>query len=322
MIENHFGKPGSGKSYSVMADVILPALKSGCRVLTNIDGANDKTCRLRLGAALGYDPDELEALYIYLSDEDIKGGFCWSQVQAKDVFVIDEAQRYWPGGALKATDPVAFKFFGEHRHYGCTIHCITINPGNYQAPMRSYAEVCHLYKKLGVLGLNSRYTRRDYASAIPSTDSQVGSTTGRYSPEIFTYYKSVSEAGNLVISKQKNILLRPKMLAMFAIILLLAVFSIYRVASHGIFPEQKMLPSAVSSVVPSAPSPLRRSVIPSAPSYVSYTCIPFDTLSLCFIRLSDGSSRFVRSSRLPGGLIYDGGTLYLPGGKTGGRDDD
>ena len=147
MIENHFGKPGSGKSYSVMADVILPALKSGCRVLTNIDGANDKGCRLRLGAALGYDLDELEALYIYLSDEDIKGGFCWSQVQAKDVFVIDEAQRYWPGGALKATDPVAFKFFGEHRHYGCSIHCITINPGNYQAPMRSYAEVCHLYKK-------------------------------------------------------------------------------------------------------------------------------------------------------------------------------
>lgn len=324
MIENHFGKPGSGKSYSVMADVILPALKSGSRVLTNIDGANDKACRLRLGAALGYDPDELETLYIYLNDEDIKGGFCWDRVQAKDVFVIDEAQRYWPGGVLKATDPVAFKFFGEHRHYGCSIHCITINPGNYQVPMRSYAEVCHLYKKLGVLGLNSRYTRRDYASAIPSGDSEVGSITGKYRPEIFTYYKSVSEAGNLVISKQKNILLRPKMLAMFAIIFSLAVFSIYRVASHGIFPEQKMLPSVVSSVASSvpSPSPVRRFASPSVPSYVSYTCIPFDSLSLCFIRLSDGSSRFVRSSRLPGGLIYDGDVAYLPGGKTGGREDE
>lgn len=324
MIENHFGKPGSGKSYSVMADVILPALRDGCRVLTNIDGANDKACRLRLGAALGYDPDELETLYIYLNDEDIKGGFCWDRVQAKDVFVIDEAQRYWPGGVLKATDPVAFKFFGEHRHYGCSIHCITINPGNYQVPMRAYAEVCHLYKKLGVLGLNSRYIRRDYAAAIPTADAEVGSTTGKYNPEIFTYYKSVTEAGNLVIAKQKNILLRPKMIIFFLLIVGLISFGSINVLRNGIFPSKKSISSAIPSPAPAQSSALASPHLPSypTPGYVSHACIPLDSLAVCYIRLSDGSSRFVRASRLPGGLIYDGNVIYLPGGKTGGRDDD
>lgn len=324
MIENHFGKPGSGKSYSVMADVILPALRDGCRVLTNIDGANDKACRLRLGAALGYDPDELETLYIYLNDDEIKGGFCWARVQAKDVFVIDEAQRYWPGGVLKATDPVAFKFFGEHRHYGCSIHCITINPGNYQVPMRAYAEVCHLYKKLGVLGLNSRYIRRDYAAAIPAADAEVGSSTGKYNPEIFSYYKSVTEDGNLVIAKQKNILLRPKMILFFLLIIGLISFGSINLLRNGIFPGKKSISSAIPSSAPSQSSALAspRLPSPSVPGYVSYACIPLDTLAVCYIRLSDGSSRFVRASRLPGGLIYDGGVVYLPGGKTGGRDDD
>lgn len=324
MIENHFGKPGSGKSYSVMADVILPALRDGCRVLTNIDGANDKACRLRLGAALGYDPDELETLYIYLNDEDIKGGFCWDRVQAKDVFVIDEAQRYWPGGVLKATDPVAFKFFGEHRHYGCSIHCITINPGNYQVPMRAYAEVCHLYKKLGVLGLNSRYIRRDYAAAIPTPDAEVGSTTGKYNPEIFSYYKSVTEDGNLVIAKQKNILLRPKMIIFFLLIVGLISIGSFNLLRNGVFPGKKSITSGFSSPAPSQSPAVTSFRLPSSSvlGYVSYSCIPLDSLAVCYIRLSDGSSRLLRASRLPGGLIYDGGVVYLPGGKTGGRDDD
>ena len=317
MIENHFGKPGSGKSYSVMADVILPALKAGCRVLTNIDGAQDKGCRLRLGAALGYDPDELETLYIYLTEDDIKGGFCWDRVQAKDVFVIDEAQRYWPGGVLKPTDPVAFKFFGEHRHFGCSIHCITINPGNFQVPMRSYAEVCHLYKKLGVLGLNSRYTRRDYAAAIPSTDSQVGSITGKYQPEIFTYYKSVSEAGNLVIAKQKNILVSPKFIIAYIVVISLLLFTAIRVYQRGLFPSTSITPTIPAASVDPSPvlsSSSASSLRFSAPfGYTSYTCIPSGDVSVCLVRLSDGSTQFVHSVRMPGGLIFDNGRIFLPG---------
>ena len=209
MIENHFGKPGSGKSYSVMADVVIPALRDGCRVLTNIDGVFDKLCRVRLAAALGITAEELDSRYIALTEDEIISGACWGYVQARDVYVIDEVQRYWPGGTLKPSDPNAFRFFGEHRHFGCNIHCITINPSNYQSPMRSYAEVCHTYKKLGIFGLNSRYVRRDFAAAIPSPDAEVASSYGKYKKEIFSYYKSVTADGNNVVGKQKNILKNP-----------------------------------------------------------------------------------------------------------------
>lgn len=329
MIENHFGKPGSGKSYSVMANVILPALKSGARVLTNIDGASDKGCRLRLGAMLGLSESELSERYVPLSEEEIITGACWGYVRARDVYVIDEVQRYWPGGVLKPSDPIAFRFFGEHRHYGCHIHCITINPNNYQSPMRAYAEVSHLYKKLGFLGLNSRYICRDYASAVPAKDAQVASTTHKYKKEIFSYYKSVTEDGNNVVGKQKNILLQPKILAALILVPLVLGVCFYRIGKNGILPYQardlekdrqkKLAEMAARGELPQDERPARRrssrpwdSDEKEVNSYTAYGCLDD---AVCYVRLSDGSIEVLRGGRQPGGLLYSDGKLYLPGAR-------
>ena len=160
-----------------------------------------------------------------------------------------------------------------------------------------------------------RYTRRDFASAIPTSDSQVGSTTGRYSPEIFTYYKSVSEAGNLVIAKQKNILLNPKMLIAFFLIVVLLAFSGYRIVTRGVF-GQIEAPKQIQGSSDQSPSPSPSSSAPSLafPSVVGYSSLAFPAiLSICVLRLSDGSSRIIKASRLPGGMIFDNGRVYLPG---------
>lgn len=328
MIENHFGKPGSGKSYSVMANVILPALKSGSRVLTNIDGASDKGCRLRLGAALNLSEAELGERYIALSEEEIITGACWGYVQARDVYVIDEVQRYWPGGVLKPSDPLAFRFFGEHRHYGCHIHCITINPNNYQSPMRAYAEVSHLYKKLGFLGLNSRFICRDFASAVPGKDCQVSSKTAKYKKEIFSYYKSVTEDGNNIVGKQKNILLQPKILAALILVPLALGFSFYRIHKNGVLPYQardlekdraaKLLQQQESGQQQQEQRPFRRRASffddgeKEITSYTGYGCLDEN---VCYLRFSDGSIELVRAARLPGGLVYSDGRVYLPGAR-------
>ena len=39
-----FGRPGSGKTYSAMADYILPAQKQGRRILHNIAGFKQRCC--------------------------------------------------------------------------------------------------------------------------------------------------------------------------------------------------------------------------------------------------------------------------------------
>ena len=164
--------------------------------------------------------------------------------------------------------------------------------------------------------LNSRYTRRDYAAAIPSPDSQVGSITGKYQPEIFTYYKSVSEAGNLVIAKQKNILVSPKFIIAYIVVISLLLFTAIRVYQRGLFPSTVIAPTSTSAVVPSpdfSSSSASSFRFPASLGYTSYTCFPSDDVSVCLVRLSDGSTQFVHSVRMPGGLIFDNGRIFLPG---------
>lgn len=316
MIENHFGKPGSGKSYGVFSEVILPALKAGNRVLTNIDGVSDKGCRLRLAAHLCLSPDELDERYVSLSEDEIISGACWGYVRAGDTYVIDEVQRYWPGGVLKPTDPTGFKFFGEHRHFGCHIHCITINPGNFQSPMRAYAECSHLYKKLGVLGLNSRYIRRDYAAAVPSPDAEVHSQVGKYRKEIFSFYKSVTEDGNNVVGKQRNILLQPKILIGLLIVLVGLPILAWRIHKKGVIPVTQTKTYHFDTLAPAnAPARPSRSLLGNdqeLSSYSVYGCI--DDGSVCYLRLADGSVQLLPAVRQPGGLVYHDGRAFLPGG--------
>lgn len=319
MIENHFGKPGSGKSYSVMADVVIPALKDGRRVLTNIDGAFDKMCRVRLAAALGFTPEELDERYLALTEDEIIGGSCWGLVQARDIYVIDEVQRYWPGGSLKPTDPTAFKFFGEHRHFGCDIHCITINPTNFQSPMRSYAEVCHSYKKLGVFGMNSRFVRRDFAGAVPDDEAEVANSYGKYKKEIFGFYKSVTADGNNVVGKQKNVLKSPKVIIALLFLVVVIPLCLWRIHKTQFIPKRD--PNNIlgkrSSEQYQESAPRRAFTYPGSDekqptsSYTAYSCI---TDGVCYVRLADGSVELVPDVRLPGGFVYFGGRALLQGG--------
>lgn len=318
MIENHFGKPGSGKSYSVMADVVIPALKDGRRVLTNIDGAFDKMCRVRLAAHLGLTTEELDERYYALTEDEIRTGACWGLVQARDIYVIDEVQRYWPGGSLKPTDPKAFEFFGEHRHYGCDIHCITINPSNYQSPMRSYAEVSHSYKKLGVFGLNSRYIRRDYASPVPDEDAEVSSSHGKYKKQIFGFYKSVTADGNNVVAKQKNVLKTPKVIIALLFLVVVIPFCVWRIHKTQFIPKRD--PNNIhGNNTPAQHQEQTRRSSPFYPgndeqqptsSYTAFVCL---TDGVCYVRLADGSVELVPEVRQPGGFIFFAGRALLPG---------
>lgn len=315
MIENHFGKPGSGKSYSVMAEVVIPALKDGRRVLTNIDGAFDKMCRVRLAAALGLTPEELDERYLALTDDEITCGSCWGLVQARDIFVIDEVQRYWPGGSLKPTDPTAFRFFGEHRHFGCDIHCITINPANYQAPMRSYAEVCHTYRKLGVLGMNSRFIRRDYTGAVPDDDAEVSKSYGKYKKEIFGYYKSVTADGNNVVGKQKNVLTQPKVIIALLFLVVVIPLCAWRIHKTQFLPRRgapSQTPAQHQEQQPRRQTTLYPGGEERQPSsaYTTYSCI---SPGVCYVRLADGAVELVGDVRFPGGFVYSNGRALLQG---------
>ncbi len=106
-ITAYVGSPGSGKSYSVVAYVILPALAQGRIVITNIP---INITELEESKRLLVKP--LDILQ-FSGNQD----YFQSMIIAGAVFVIDEAWKWLPSGLQANKIPEHFKaFLAEHRH--------------------------------------------------------------------------------------------------------------------------------------------------------------------------------------------------------------
>lgn len=120
-ITAYTGMPGSGKSYEVVKSVIVPALKRGQRVVTNIRGVTDPECVAVTAQHLGLPPGRVLQLLKTFHDEDMyrpdffptsgndDGVLEWGAVN-----VIDEAW-YVFGKGVKF-DEKAQRFLRMHRH--------------------------------------------------------------------------------------------------------------------------------------------------------------------------------------------------------------
>ncbi|MFS2127449.1 zonular occludens toxin domain-containing protein, partial [Pseudomonas sp. Pseusp97] len=104
-IDAYVGKPGHGKSFGVVKHVIIPSLKQGRHVVTNIPLMVDDLLT-DFGGFISQLPDDW---YSRPDLADLCPPGC--------VLVLDELWRRWPSG-LKATNvPHADKaLLAEHRH--------------------------------------------------------------------------------------------------------------------------------------------------------------------------------------------------------------
>lgn len=115
------GLPGSGKSYEVVKSVIVPALKRGQRVVTNIRGVRDPDCVEVTAKHLGVPPGRVLQLIKTFEKEDMyredffptsgndDGVLEWGAVN-----IIDEA--WWVFGKGTKFDQRAQLFLRMHRH--------------------------------------------------------------------------------------------------------------------------------------------------------------------------------------------------------------
>lgn len=99
-IDAYYGKPRNGKSYSVVANVLIPALTQGRNVYTNIP--------LR---------GEFEAMPNYNTFENDCGAGYFPTIPAGSVIVIDEAWKFFPAGERVTAIPDDIKeFLAMHGH--------------------------------------------------------------------------------------------------------------------------------------------------------------------------------------------------------------
>lgn len=188
------GLPGSGKSYDVVANQVLPALKAGRRVCTNIPLNVEDISKVVPYAAelLSEFPTERVQASPELIDEYAKPGV---------VLILDEVWRLWPAGQKANQVPEPFrKLLAEHRHMvgadGNSMQIVLVTQDLAQIGKfaRDLVETTFHHTKLTHIGASGSYRIDVYNGPMsgpnPPKAARMREIFGRYDSTIFKLYKS------------------------------------------------------------------------------------------------------------------------------------
>ncbi|WP_265432642.1 zonular occludens toxin family protein [Aeromonas salmonicida] len=173
-IKIHHGAPGSYKSSGAIHTDVIPAIKAGRHIVTNVRGFTAERCREVLGKAV---PDDFQVTYIETESQEGRDHFArfyhWAP---KGVFfLVDEVQRIFPP-SWRQTDldrldypggPDAAKndgrpetidvAFDMHRHHNWDFVFTTPNIKKVHQVIRAAAETAIRHTNMAILGIGGRY---------------------------------------------------------------------------------------------------------------------------------------------------------------------
>ncbi|MCC8368021.1 hypothetical protein J8V57_17420 [Xenorhabdus sp. PB61.4] len=202
-ITAYVGVPRSGKSYEVVKSVIVPAIASGRRVVSNIYGLNEEKIKAYcLKQNKKMSPDNLgKLIYVennqclnedFLPSMDNLDTFC----RAGDLVVIDEVWRVW--GSDKDIPKNHRSFIAEHGHFvdkdtGIMSDLVVINQTISDIPrfIKGRIETTYRMQKHVALGLNNRYRVDVFQGAKVTKSNRMTYYQEKYDKAIFELYKSV-----------------------------------------------------------------------------------------------------------------------------------
>lgn len=282
------GLPGSGKSYGVVANVILPALQRGRRVVTNIPLNRDEIRkRTPKGEIVEFPMDAIATNPEAIEDYCTNGS----------VVVLDEVWRLFPSGMKTHQVPESFKsMLAEHRHRanaaGDSMQIVLVTQDTSQIAnfARVLVEITFHHTQLTAVGMARKYKVASYRGCVsgnaPPESRLIRASFGTYRAEIFTLYKSQTmsdasgHANEKSVDQRATVWKRPSIWVgaafctiapIWAVSALVNVFSAEEaapapaasVASEGAAPRVSTL-KAMADVPQPAVKPAFASVVPQA----------------------------------------------------------
>ncbi|MDB2634412.1 hypothetical protein N9Y40_02840 [Porticoccaceae bacterium] len=252
-ISAYTGLPGSGKSYSVVKNVLIPALKDNRTVYTNIPLNEELVMK-----DFGYVPIQFTVDDI-LADDDY-----WNKnIEGGSVVVIDEVARLWKAG-LKANharecDAV---FLQEHRHMtkdGKSLEVILVcqDLSQISSFVRTLVDRTYITVKLSAVGMDNRYRVDVYSEAQTRNQLKqsafLSSDGGKYQKEVYQYYNSHTRGDG--VGDETNIhdgftIFKPWHFGAFALVVCFGFYLLYSFVSP-FFIEDKLAANA-DNYVPSS----------------------------------------------------------------------
>jgi len=304
MIAFHEGLPGAGKSYEACCYHILPALKAGRHVVTNIRGINCEKF-----AELLDEPVELVEMLVTQIEPAEQEDDEKEITRVKDEFatrtpdgaliVWDEIQDYYPSGNYKLPHSHQ-KFWTEHRHRGLDIVIMGQDRDDVHKIIRSRIEALTYFLKLKAVGQPNKYKWEHYERQRKGKFEKIGSGVRSYDSQYFGLYLSHRKEGiksSVYTTGRTNVLKNTKLLTLGVPVAFAA--AIYGVSHLWSFfhPEPAPTPPKVGvsySRAPAAASSPPPAAVPSSPGQHARTSEPepepidyFDRMATAYsVRLS------------------------------------
>lgn len=322
------GPPGAGKSHALVKDVILPAVLSGRRVVSNIDGLSPNAIHAycldrpkqwqvesadKLGEVVLFhgDDSKAEAGFWPTEETDKAGRACF--ILPGDLVVYDEWAMYWDAGDKSPAAQQVEAFMRWHRHLtgptgaACDLAIATQSITDLSRRHRPLLSKSFLFKKLDAVGAKDAYTWHAFDGRLQKVSYQTGH--GKYDPAVFPLYKSSSAAGSgnhteLKTNKKLSIWGGWKAKAAIGVPLLLvpvglwSLYSVYTdLGGGGASPPAQSASGAApgqpgAAPPPPAPSPYR--IVGQIESDIGVRVVVAD---------NEGSTRIVK----PDGFDFDNG---------------
>lgn len=313
------GVPGSGKSYALIEQVILPAVLAGRRVLTNVEGVNPQLVEAYCSDR-ATDPDKVGSVVLFDGNDALNPGFFPTEsisddhtvLKSGDYLVFDEWRLYWPRRG-KMPNAELEPFLRWHRHLVADSGQSTdVAIGTQLATdvcqdFRGLIERTYKFRKLKALGRPKNYAWDVFEGHLQPKGGHYAQGLGSYKPEVFALYKSYAAAGGSENNNDKRASVFSRgfiaLAVLVAVLFGLGLYGSVRFFMRSASPDAPVAPDAAASHQ-AGRSQGQQAAAPPTPPKSPYRIVGAvaGTLGVRVILAGpDGATRVV----LPDGFIFD-----------------
>lgn len=192
MITMLLGAPGSGKSYEATVFQVLPALRKGRKVITNLPLNVDAFAELNedYRALIELRQPTAEDLKPFSKVSDYKSDWKHPTEGFGPLFVVDECHMFLP---MTGTPRDLEEWFALHRHENVDVVLITQTYGKVNKNIRELVQTVIELRKNTNLGSQKTY-RREVRDSLRK-GNRLGLEVRQYKKQYFPLYQSYTKGG-------------------------------------------------------------------------------------------------------------------------------
>jgi zona occludens toxin len=301
----YVGEPGSGKTYEVVSEVVLPALREGRRVVSNIRGLHYEEMKAYLMVDCGVPEATIGELHLVDVEDPGKPEFFYTEtnpgavVRPGDLVVFDECWRWFGKGM--PINKAMFEFFRMHRQYvnakgvSCDVVLISQSIQDIDRKVLVVVEKHFRMEKYKAFGSKTRYSVEMFNGYKVSGNARIRLLVRKYNARFFPFYSSYAGKGGdeREVDKRFNIWKSPFFLVLIPSALIMVAVGIWGVFRFLSSKAPKPAPIASQSKAGPLPGPALQTPQPASGSEWRVVGVVSRGARLLFVVEQEGRYRFV-----------------------------